>query len=183
MADPKAVRVMANNSGINVKNVIVVGMEDLLEKDQNNLELELQWEMEKVMAERWKKKLACIQKMRGGVIKKGDTMRASRLVNSHFMLKELIHMINVSSNSKYGTDLESITHTLMDGLRESFESFKLECKQDFKNLPKQVRSMVQKVLGEVKGKREDESPDTNTMITYVSPTNTGRMGNQRGCQP
>jgi hypothetical protein len=42
MADPKAVRVMANNSGINVKNVIVVGMEDLLEKDQNNLELELQ---------------------------------------------------------------------------------------------------------------------------------------------
>jgi hypothetical protein len=50
-------------------------------------------------------------------------------------------------------------------------------------LPKQVRSMVQKVLGEVKGKREDESPDTNMMITYVSPTNTGRMGNQRGCQP
>jgi hypothetical protein len=62
------------------------------------------------MEERHRKKLACFQKTHGGVVKKGDIVQASRLVNSPFTLEELVHMIDVSVNSKYGTDLEGITH-------------------------------------------------------------------------
>jgi hypothetical protein len=74
------------------------------------------------------------------------------------MLEDLIHMIDVSVNSKYGADLERLTRMLMDSLRGSFEFFRLECKQDTENLPRQVRAMVQQVLGEVREKREIESP-------------------------
>jgi hypothetical protein len=69
------------------------------------------------MAERRKKKLACFQKTRGGVVKKGNTVKASTLVNSPFTLEELVHMIDVSVNSMYGADLEGIIHTLTDGIR------------------------------------------------------------------
>jgi hypothetical protein len=59
MADPKATRVAGDCSGVNPRNIIEVVMDDLLEKDQKDLELELQREMEEVMAERQKKKLTC----------------------------------------------------------------------------------------------------------------------------
>jgi hypothetical protein len=54
------------------------------------------------MVERRKKKLACFQKTRSRVVKKGDTTKASVPVNSLFTLEELIHMIDVSINMKYG---------------------------------------------------------------------------------
>jgi hypothetical protein len=65
--------------------------------------------MEEVVAERRKKKLAYFPKTRSGVGKKGDTVKASTPVNSPFTLEELVHMIDVSVNSKYGADLEVIT--------------------------------------------------------------------------
>jgi hypothetical protein len=116
MADPKSTRLAADGSRVDVENIIDVAMEDLSEKDRNDLELELQREIEEVMAERRKKKLACFQKIRGGAIKKGDTAKA-RPINSPFTLEELVHMIDVSVNRKYGVDLEGITHTLMDSLQ------------------------------------------------------------------
>jgi hypothetical protein len=117
MIDPKATRVTGDSSGVNPRSVIEVAMEDLSEKDQKDLELELQREMEEMMAEWQRKKLACFQKTRSRVVRKGDTMKASTLVNSPFTLEELVHMIDVSINSKYIVDLEGITRTLTDSVR------------------------------------------------------------------
>jgi hypothetical protein len=94
-------------------NVIGVGMEDLSNKDWDELERVLQRKLEEVnygvsssescnansrrliMAERRKKKLVCFQRTRSGVVKKGDTMRASIPVSSSFTLEKLVEMIDV----------------------------------------------------------------------------------------
>jgi hypothetical protein len=67
---------------------------------------------------------------------------------------------NFQVNSKYGADLEGITRTLIDSLRSSLKSFKLEYKQDAdNNLHRQMRATFQQVLGESMGKRDaDMSP-------------------------
>jgi hypothetical protein len=166
--------------------MIKVEMGDLSEKDQE-IEWDLQHELEEVMVERRKKKLACFQKTRGRVIKKGDTMKASILVNSPFTLEELVHMIDVSINSKYGADLEGLTRTLTISMWGSVQSLRLEFKQEHENLPRQVRAMVQQVLGEARGKRDSEAPDAVTTIpsagiavVHVPLGSTGRMGNPGG---
>jgi hypothetical protein len=82
------------------------------------------------MAERKRKKLACFQKTRSAVVKKGDTAKASLLINSPFTLKELIHMIDVSVNNKYGANLEVITRTIMDSVWGSLESLRLEFRKE-----------------------------------------------------
>jgi hypothetical protein len=43
-------------------------------------------------------------------------MKALVPVNSPFTLEELVHIIDVSVNSKYGADLEGITRTIMDSV-------------------------------------------------------------------
>jgi hypothetical protein len=75
MADPKGAKSVPDGTPINVGNVIAVEMEDLLVKDWDELEQELQREMEEVMAEMRRKKLACFQKTWGGVVKKGNTTK------------------------------------------------------------------------------------------------------------
>jgi hypothetical protein len=147
-------------------------MEDLLEKDQKDLELELQREMEEVMAERRKKKLACFQKTRHGVVKKGDTVKASTPVNSPFTLEELVHLIDVSVNSKYGADLEAVTRALTESVKGSVESLRLELKQEYEKMPRQIRAMVQQVLGESRGKCDTEGPDVNTTTMGTSSSTT-----------
>jgi hypothetical protein len=81
------------------------------------------------MAERHKKELACFQRTRSSVVRKGNTTRA---VSSSFTLEELVHMIDVSVSSKYGADLESITCTLTDRVRGLVESLRLEFMQESK---------------------------------------------------
>jgi hypothetical protein len=63
-------------------------------------------------------------------------------INSPFTLEELLHMIDVSVNSKYGADMEGITHTLTDSVRRSVESLKLEFKQESEKMPRQVMVIV-----------------------------------------
>jgi hypothetical protein len=52
MSDLKATRAVGDSSEVNPGNVIKVATEDLSEKDQKDLKLELLREMEEVMAER-----------------------------------------------------------------------------------------------------------------------------------
>jgi hypothetical protein len=59
-------------------------------------------------------------------MKKGDTVKASVPVNSPFTLEELVHFIDVSVNTKYGTDLEGITRMLMDSVKGLVESLRQE---------------------------------------------------------
>jgi hypothetical protein len=61
MADPKGSMTAPDSATVNSENVIAVEMEDLMEKDQDELEWELQHDLEEVMAERRKRKLACFQ--------------------------------------------------------------------------------------------------------------------------
>jgi hypothetical protein len=44
-------------------------------------------------------------------MKKGDTTKESTPVNSSFTLEELVHMIDVSINGKYGADLGDHVHS------------------------------------------------------------------------
>jgi hypothetical protein len=184
MADLMGVKAAPDGTAVNTENVIAVEMEDLTEKDRDDLEREMQRELKEVMAERRSKKLTCFQKMRGGVVKKGDTVKASSPVNSPFTLEELVHMIDVSINSKYGADLEGITRTLMDRVRGSVESLRLEFKQESENLPRHVITWIQQLLGEARGKRDVEAvdvstttPGTSMLASYGSLGNQGRMTN------
>jgi hypothetical protein len=161
MSDPKATKAMSDNSGVNLSNVVEVVIGDLLEKDQWDLELELQCKMEEEMAERQNKKLACFQKIRHGVIKKGDMVKASTPLNSPFTLEELVHIIDVSVNSKYGANLEGITCTLKNSVKGSVLSLRLEFKQESEKMSLQIRAMVQQVLGESREKRTTDGPDVN----------------------
>jgi hypothetical protein len=108
MADLKGTTTVPDDTRVNSMNVVSVEMTDLSEKDKNNVELELQWEIEEVMVEKWKQMLF-LQKTRSGVVKKGDTARASKTVNTPFSLKDLVQMIDVSISSKYGANLEGMT--------------------------------------------------------------------------
>jgi hypothetical protein len=187
MADPKGTKAVPDGMKVSAENVTEVAMEDLSEKDREEIEGELQRELEEVMVERRKKKLACFQKTRSGIVKNGDTTKASTPVNSPFTLEVLVQMIDVLVNSKYGADLEGITRTLMNNLHSSVESLRVECKQDSENaLARQARATVQQVLGESRGKREVKMPGVGTPTLNVSLsigygsscTTTIGMGNQ-----
>jgi hypothetical protein len=105
MADPKGskVSVATDVAGVHAKNAINVAMEDLSEEGRKGIEKELEEEM----AERRRQKLACFQKTRHGVVKKVDTIAASK-VNSSLSPKDLVQLVNVSVASKYGADLTQL---------------------------------------------------------------------------
>jgi UDP-3-O-acyl-N-acetylglucosamine deacetylase len=100
MEDPKGSKAAATDgAGIHNNNAINVALEDLTEEDGKVVKRELEEEM----AELRKRKLACFQKTRGGVIKKSDTAATtSTKVNSQLNHEDLAHMIDVSVTGKYG---------------------------------------------------------------------------------
>jgi hypothetical protein len=107
-------------------------------------------------------------------------------VNSPFTLEELVHSIDVSVNSKYGADLEGITRTIMDSVRGPLESLRLEFKRESECLPRQVRAVVQQVLGEAREKHDSEAVDVaagagvSTEMAFCSPGSTSRPTNLGG---
>jgi ribosome recycling factor len=103
MADPKGSRasVVVDTAGVEAKNTINVTMEDVAEEDRKEIEKELEEEMAEI-----RRKLACFQKMRNGVIKKADmTSVSTAKVTSNLSPEDLVHMVDVSIASKYGADL------------------------------------------------------------------------------
>jgi UDP-3-O-acyl-N-acetylglucosamine deacetylase len=101
MADPKGSKAAATDGvGIHNNNTINVALEDLTEEDGKVVKRELEEEMTELR----KRKLACFQKTRGGVVKKSDTATAtSTKVNSQLNHEDLAHMIDVSVTGKYGS--------------------------------------------------------------------------------
>jgi hypothetical protein len=99
-----------------------------------------------------KEKLASYQKTRNDVVQKADTVKASlSMVNSSTLTpEELVHLVDVSVASKYGADLAQLTCVLAEDVRGTVDSFK----RDLDNkLPRQIRSVVQDVMGGTQGKR------------------------------
>jgi hypothetical protein len=91
-------------------NTIGVTMEDLPEAERRALEKELEEEMAKAR----RRKLACFQKTRMGVIKKTilaiTTMAtATSMVTPNLTPEELVKFMDIAVASKYGNDLMNFT--------------------------------------------------------------------------
>jgi hypothetical protein len=167
MVDLKGTKAATDGTKVTTENVIGAAMEDLSEKNRGEVEHEQQHELEEEMAERRRKKLACFQKAHSGVVKKGDTAKASTSVNSPF--------------SKYGADMEGITPALTDSVHGSVESLKLEFKQESEKMPRQVRAIVQQVLDESRDKREMGSTSTGNIVH--GPDVMATLGSPMGAGP
>jgi hypothetical protein len=106
-------------------NTIGLVMEDLAEVERRALEEELEEEM----AEARRKKLACFQKTRMGVIKKTvpaiTTMAtATPMVTPNFTPEELVKFMDVAVASKYGNNLTNFTRTITEDVRSTLDTSK-----------------------------------------------------------
>jgi hypothetical protein len=154
MADPKGGKLAAVVDGTDVhpKNAISVAMEDLSKEDREEIEHELKAEM----AERHSKKLACFPKTRYGVIKKADMATTSRTkVGTLLSPKDLVQLVDVSVAIKYGADLTQFTRVIVEEMCSTLDTFKQEMHN---TLPRQVRTILQQLSGEARGKRMEGSP-------------------------
>jgi hypothetical protein len=74
--------------------------------------------------------------------------------------------------SKYGADLTQFTCIITDDMRNTLESFKTDLHN---TLPRQVRSVVQQILGEAQGKQPVGSPSTPYSGNTSAPGNMGTL--------
>jgi hypothetical protein len=124
-----------------------------------------------------RRKLACFQKTRTGVIKKTvpaimTTTTATPTVTPNLTPKELVKFMDVAVASKYGNDLTNFTCTITEEVRTTLNTFKT----DLQNmLPRQIRSVVQQVHGESQGKQLDLEPSTPYPGNTSAPGNTGTL--------
>jgi hypothetical protein len=106
-------------------NTISVAMEDLPEAERRALEKELK----EMMAEVTRRKLACFQKTRTGVIKKTilaimTTATATSMVTPNLTPEELVQFMDVAVASKYRNDLMNFTRTITEEVRSTLDTFK-----------------------------------------------------------
>jgi hypothetical protein len=130
-------------------NTIRVVMQYLPEAEGRALKKELEEEMAKAR----RRKLACFQKTRTGVIKK--TVPAITIVTTatptvipNLTPKEFVKFMDVAVASKYGNDLMKFTRTITEEVRSTLDTFKTDLQNA---LPRQIRSVVQQVHGESQG--------------------------------
>jgi hypothetical protein len=158
-------------------NTIVVAMEDLPEVERRALKTELEEEMD----EERRRKLACFQKTRTGLINKIvpaiETMAtATSTVTPNLTPKELVKFMDIVIAIKYGNDLMNFTDTINEEVRSPLDTFKT----DLQNmLPRQIRSVVQQIQGESHDKQPVVEPRTPYPCTTSTLGNTGTlyMGN------
>jgi hypothetical protein len=146
MTNPKE---SAAQTEVGPHNTIGMAMEDLPKAERRALEKEL----EEQMAEARRRKLACFQKTRMGVIKKtivAITTMATAIttVSTNLTPEELVKFMDVAVASKYVYDPTNITRTITE-VRSTLHTFKTDLQN---TLPQQIRSLVQQVQGESQGK-------------------------------
>jgi hypothetical protein len=108
-------------------NTIGVAMDDLLEAERWALEKELEEDMAKAR----RRKLACFQKTRMGVIKKTipaiTTMAtATPTVTPNHTPEELVKFMDVAVASKYANDLTNFTRTITEEVCSTLDTFKTD---------------------------------------------------------
>jgi hypothetical protein len=147
MTNPKD---SAARTEVGPHHMIGMVMGDQSEAERRALEKEL---VEKMVKAR-RRKLACFQKTRTGVIKKiiptiATTTTATPTVTPNLTPKEMVKFMDVVVASKYGNDLMNFTRTITEEVHSTLDTFKT----DLQNmLPRQIRSVVQQVHGESQGK-------------------------------
>jgi hypothetical protein len=141
-----------DQSEVDEGNVVEVTFGDLAEADQRQIKEEMKKELEEVEAARLREKLACYQKTWSGVVQKADTARASasKVSTQPLPPEELAHLVDVSVASKYDTDLAHLTRVLAKDVHFNLNSFKHDLDD---NLPKQIKSVVKELVGNVQGKQ------------------------------
>lgn len=147
-----------DDSAVDPKNIIAVGLDDLTEEDRQELERELKHELEEEKMERTKKKLACFQKTRSGAFKK---VRSE--VNKPICSDDLASLIDVSVANKFGADLTHMAHTITESLSDKIASFKEQFNKDIENsLPRQVRSVLLQINDEHREKQPMSHDNVNS---------------------
>jgi hypothetical protein len=124
-------------------NTIAVALEDLPTTEKITLEKELEEEM----ATARRRKLACFQRTRTGVIKKTipdvvTTTTTAPILTSDLTPEELVKLVDVSVGSKYSADLTQLMCIIIVDMCNTLESFKADLHN---TLPSQVRSVVQQI--------------------------------------
>jgi hypothetical protein len=124
-------------------NTIGVAMEHLPESERRALEMELEEEMAKAR----RRKVACVQKTRTGVIKKTiltimTMATATPMVTPNLTPEELVKFMAVAVASKYGNDPTNFTRTITEEVCSTLDTFKTNLQN---TLPRQIRSVVQQV--------------------------------------
>jgi hypothetical protein len=153
-------------------NTIGVAMEDMLEAERRVLDKELVEEMAKAR----RRKLACLQKTHTGYQENRPaittTATATHMVIPNFTLKELVKFMDVEIASKYENDLTNFTYTITEEVHSTLDTFKIDLQN---TLPRQIRSVVQHVHGESRGKQSDLEPSTPYPGSTSAPGNTGTL--------
>jgi hypothetical protein len=78
----------------------------------------------------------------------------------------------VAVASKYGNDLMNFMRTITEEVRSTLDTFKTDLQN---TLPRQIRSVVQQVHGESRGKQSDPEPSTPYVGSTSAPGNTGTL--------
>jgi hypothetical protein len=170
-------------------NTIAVALEDLPTAEKITLEKELEEEM----ATTRRRKLACFQRTRTGVIKKTildvvTTTTTAPILTSDLTPKELVKLVDVSVGSKYSADLTQLMCIIIVDMCNTLESFKADLHN---TLPSQVRSVVQQIQCETQCKQHVGSPSTpysgNTSAPCIKgtpyPGNTSAQSNMGTLYP
>jgi hypothetical protein len=91
----------------------------------------LEKELQEEMTAARRRKLACFQKTRTGVIKKTaptvmttTTMATTSTITPNMTPKEIVKFLNVAVANKYGNDLSNFTRVITDVVCITLESFK-----------------------------------------------------------
>jgi hypothetical protein len=81
--------------------------------------------------------------------------------------------VDVSIASKYGIDLAQLTRVLAEDIHHTLDSFRHDLDD---NLPRQIRSVVKEVVGNVQGKQTADT--ANIANSHTSLPNEGFHSNQ-----
>jgi hypothetical protein len=126
---------------VGAHNTIWVMMVDLLEAERITVEKDLEEEM----AAARRRKLACFQKTRIGVIKNTVPAITTTTTVTPMVTEELVKFMNVAVASKYGNDLTNFTCTITEKVHSTLDTFKTDLQY---TLHQQIISIVQQVQGE-----------------------------------
>jgi hypothetical protein len=100
------------------------------------------------------------------------TTAAASTVTPNMTPEELVMFIDVAVASKYGNHLSNLMHVITDDVRTTLESFKTDLRN---TLPRQIRSVVQKVQGEAQGKQPGLAHSTPYPGNTSAPGNMGTL--------
>jgi hypothetical protein len=130
-----------------------------------------------VLQEARRRKLACFQKTRTGVIKKTvpaitTTATTTPMITPNLTPEELVKFMDVAVASKYGNDFMNFTRAITEEVRSTLDTFKADLQN---TLPQQIRSVVQQVHGESQGKQPDLEPSAPYPSSTSAQGNTGTL--------